>query len=118
MPGGYEDIQNPKPYDFIIANVEEHSLENQPRRKWPNQAALLQQELRKLGEQNPEWDVLVSAAQDVVTAMDTTWLEVHMNVATPYRGGATNWNPPRGFVRSQGRPRGRGRGRARPLNHE
>ena len=104
IPGGYEDIQNPKPYDFITANVEEHSITNQPRRKWPNQAALLRQELRKLGEQNPEWAALVSAAQDAVTAMDTTWPEVHMNVATPYRGGAMNWNPPRGFVRGRGHP--------------
>ena len=90
--------------------MEEHSLGNHPRRKWPNQAALLRQELRKLGEQNPEWAALVSAAQDAVTAMDTTWPEVHMNVATPYRGGAANWNPPRGSVRSRGRPRGRGCG--------
>ncbi len=118
IPGEYEDIQNPKPYDFITANVEEHSITNQPRRKWPNQAALLRQELCKLGEQNPEWAVLVSAAQDAVTAMDTTWPEVHMNMATPYRGGATNWNPPRGFVLGRGRPQGRGRSRARPLNHE
>ena len=118
IPGGYEDIHNPKPYDFIMASVEEHSLMTQPTRKWPNQAALLRQELRKLGEQNPEWAALVSAAQDVVTTMDTTWPEVHMNVATPYRGGATNWNPPRGFVRGRGCPRGRGRGRVRPLNHE
>ncbi len=104
IPGGYEDIQNPKPYDFITASVEEHSLTTQPRRKWPNQAALLWQKLQKLGEQNPEWAALVSAAQDAVTAMDTTWPEVHMNVATPYRGGATNWNPPRGFVRGRGHP--------------
>ncbi len=84
--------------------MEEHSITNQPRWKWPNQAALLRQELRKLGEQNPEWAALVSAAQDAVTAMDTTWPEVHMNVATPYRGGAMNWNPPRGFVRGRGHP--------------
>ena len=41
IPGGYEDIQNPKPYDFITANMEEHYTGNQPTRKWPNQAALL-----------------------------------------------------------------------------
>ncbi len=98
--------------------MEEHYTGNQPTRKWPNQAALLRQELCKLGEQNPEWAALVSAAQDAVTAMDMTWLEVHMNVATPYRGGATNWNPPQGFVCGQGRPRGRGCGRARAMNHE
>ena len=118
IPGGYEDIQNPKPYDFITANVDEHYTGNRPTRKWPNQAALLRQELRKLGEQNPEWAALVSAAQDVVTEMDTTWPEVHMNVATSYRGGASNWNPPQGLVRGQGRPRGRGHGQARPMNHE
>ncbi len=99
IPGGYEDVHNPKPYDFITANVEEHYNGTHPRNQWLNQAALLQQELHKLGEQNPEWAALVSAAQDVVTAMDTTWPEVHTNMATPYRGGAVNWNPPRGFVR-------------------
>ncbi len=98
IPGGYEETQNPKPYDFITANVEEHYQGNNPRRKWPNQAALLCQELRKLGQENPEWAALVSAAQDAVTAMDNNWPEVHMNVATPFRGGASNWNPPRGFV--------------------
>ncbi len=106
IPGGYEEVQNPKPYDFIMANVEEHYNGQHPRRKWPNQAALLRQELHKLREQNPEWAALVSAAQDAVTAMDTTWPEVHTNVATPYRGGAANWNPPRGFVRGRGCPRG------------
>ena len=98
--------------------MDEHYTGNRPTRKWPNQAALLRQELRKLGEQNPEWAALVSAAQDAVTEMDTTWPEVHMNVATPYRGGASNWNPLRGLVRGRGHPRGRGRGRARPMNHE
>ena len=101
-----------------MANVEEHYHGNHSRRKWPNQAAVLHQELRKLGEENPKWAALVSAAQDVVTAMDTTWLEVHTNVATPYRGGAANWNPPRGFVRGRGHPRGHGHGRARAMNHE
>ncbi len=64
-----------------MANVEEHYHGNRPQRKWPNQAALIHRELRKLGEQNPEWVALVSAAQDTVTAMDTigrkcipTWL--------------------------------------------
>ncbi len=98
--------------------MKEHYNRNHPRRKWPNQAALLHQELHKLGETNPEWAALVSAAQDMVTAMDTTWLEVHTNVATPYRGGAANWNPPQGFVRGRGCPRGRGRGRGRAMNHE
>ena len=98
--------------------MDEHYTGNRPARKWPNQAALLRQELRKLGEQNPEWAALVSAAQDAVTEMDTTWPEVHMNVATPYRGGASNWNPLRGLVRGRGHPRGRGHGRARPMNHE
>ena len=98
--------------------MDEHYTGNRPARKWPNQAALLRQELRKLGEQNPEWAALVSAAQDAVTEMDTTWPEVHMNVATPYQGGASNWNPPWGLVRSRGCLRGRGRGRARPMNHE
>ncbi len=98
--------------------MEEHYHGNHPRRKWPNQAALLRQELRKLGEQNPEWAALVSAAQDAVTAMDTTWPEVHVNVATPYRGGAANWNPPRGFVHGRGHPRGRSHRRVRAMNHE
>ena len=93
-----------------MANMEEHYTGNQSTRKWPNQATLLRQELRKLGEQNLEWAALVSAAQDAVTAMDTTWPEVHMNVATPYRGGATNRNPPWGFVYGRGRPRGHGHG--------
>ncbi len=110
IPGRYEEIQNPKLYDFIMANVEEHYNGNNPQRKWPNQAALLRQELRKLGEQNPEWAALVSAAQDAVTAVDTSWPEVHTNVATPYRGGASNWNPPRGFVHGRGCPRGCGHG--------
>ncbi len=84
--------------------MEEHYNRNHPRRQWPNQAALLCQELHKLGEQNLEWAALVSAAQDAVTAMDTTWPEVHTNVATPYRGGAVNWNPLQGFVCGRGRP--------------
>ncbi len=111
-------MQNPRPYDFIMANVEEHYHGNIPQRKWPNQAALLCKELRKLGEQNPEWAALVSAAQDAVTAMDTSWPEVHTNVATPYHGGASNWNPPRGFVRGRGRPHRRGRSRGRAMNNE
>ncbi len=118
IPGGYEDTQNPKPYDFITANMEEHYTGNPSTRKWPNQAALLRQELRKLGQQNPEWAALVSTAQDAVTAMDTTWPEVHTNAATLYRGGAPNRNPPRGFMYGRGRPRGRGRGRVRPMYHE
>ncbi len=110
IPGGYEDTQVSRPYDFIAANVEEHYHGNRPQRKWPNQAALLHQELQKLGEQNPEWAALVSAAQDTVTAMDTNWPEVHTNVATPYRGGASNWNPPQGFVRGRGCPCRHGHG--------
>ena len=101
-----------------MANVEEHYHGNRPQRKWPNQAALLHQELQKLGEQNPEWAALVSATQDAVTAMDTNWLEVHSNVATPYHGGASNWNPPWGFVRGRGCPLGCGHRRARVMNHE
>ena len=55
--------------------------------------------------------MLVSAAQDAVTAMDTLWPEVHANEAgTPYHGGASNRNPPRGFIRGRGRPHGCGRG--------
>ncbi len=104
--GGYEEVQNPKPYNFISANVEEHYQGNHTRRKWPNQAALLHQELCKLGQENPEWAALVSAAQDAVMTMDNNWPEVHMNVATPFRGGASNWNPPQGFVHGRGHPRG------------
>ncbi len=102
-----------------MANVEEHYHGNRPQRRWPNQAALLRQELRKLGEQNPEWAALVSAAQDAVTAMDTSWLGVHTNIAgTPYRGGASNRNPPQGFIRGRGCPRRCGRGRGRVMNHK
>ncbi len=118
IPGGYEDEQHPRPYHFITANVEEHYHGNRPQRKWPNQAALLCQELRKLGQQNPEWAALVSAAQDAVTAVDTTWPEVHANVATPYHGGESNWNPPRGFVHGCRCPHGCGQGRGRAMNHE
>ncbi len=111
-------MQTSRPYDFITANVEEHYHGNRPQRKWPNQAALLRQELRKLGEQNPEWAALMSAAQDAVTAMDTNWPEVHTNVATPYHGGVSNWNPPQGFIRGRGHPCRCGRGRVRAMNHE
>ncbi len=45
IPGGYEDTQGSRPYDFIMANVEEHYHGNRPQRKRPNQAALLRQEL-------------------------------------------------------------------------
>ena len=101
-----------------MANVEEHYHGNRPQQRWPNQAALLWQELRKLGEQNLEWAALVSAAQDAVTAMDTSWPEVHTNVATPFCRGASNWNPPREFIRGQGHPCGQGCGHGQAMNNE
>ncbi len=96
--------------------MEEHSWDNPPQHKWPNQAALLHQELHNLGHENPQWNTLISAAQDAITAIDTTWLKVTGQMGGSYHGSAANRNPGRGQMR--GRGHGRGRRHTCPLNNE
>ncbi len=97
IPAGYEDIHRRRPYNFIDAEVEDHYHGNCPERKWPNQAVLLCQELRNLAHNNPEWNVLINAAQDSITVMDSTWLEVNVKADNaPYHGGPPHRNPGRG----------------------